>query len=161
MSKKKIIFVCTGNTCRSSMAEAMAKSILQNMDTGGVEVEITSAGTMALPGAPAAENAIKVLESRGIDLKGHTASLLTREEVQEADLVLTMTGTHREQVCALAPGCEHKVFTLAEYTEKGADISDPFGGPEDTYRQCAAEIEELVTEALKLFLSTEVDKPAD
>lgn len=162
MSKKKIIFVCTGNTCRSSMAEALAKSILEHMDTGGVELEITSAGTMALPGAPAAENAVKVLESMGIDLKGHTASLLTPEDVEEADLVLTMTGAHRRQVRSMAPGCEDKIFTLAEYARMGADIPDPFGAPEDTYRQCASEIQGLVKEALRVFLSSlEQDKPKE
>lgn len=153
MGKKKILFVCTGNTCRSSMAEALAKNILKNTDGGNLEIEIASAGTMAFPGAPAAENAVKVLSDMGIDLKGHAASLLTPEDVRGADLVLTMTAAHREQVRAMAPECEDKIFTLAEYAGSGDDIPDPFGASEEIYRQCASEIQKLVKQALERFLS--------
>ncbi len=160
MAKKKVIFVCTGNTCRSSMAAALAKDILQQMNTGAQEIEIASAGTTALPGMPAAENAIKVLSSMGIDLKGHSASLLTQEDVQGADLILTMTGMHRRQVRSMVPECESKIFTLAEYAGAGADVPDPIGGREETYRACAREIQTMVKQALQEFLYREKkDKP--
>ncbi|MTI83582.1 MAG: low molecular weight protein arginine phosphatase [Firmicutes bacterium] len=160
MVKKKVIFVCTGNTCRSSMAQALAENILQQMDTSELEIEIASAGTTALPGMPAAENAIKVLSSMGIDLKGHSASLLTPEDVQSADLILTMTGMHRRQVRSMVPGCENKIFTLAEYARVGADVPDPIGGPEETYRACAREMQTMVKQALQEFLYREKkDKP--
>ncbi len=155
MGKKKIIFVCTGNTCRSSMAEALAKNILEELDSGELEIEITSAGTTALPGAPAADNAVKVLSSMGIDLEGHSASLLTPQDVEGADLVLTMTGVHREQVRSMVPQCRDKVFTLAEYAGAGSDVPDPFGGPEETYRACAQEIKSLVKRALQEYLRRE------
>jgi len=160
MAKKKVIFVCTGNTCRSSMAQALAENVLQQMDTGKLEIEIASAGTTALPGMPAAENAIKVLSSMGIDLKGHSSSLLTPEDVQGADLVLTMTGTHRRQVRSMVSEGEEKVFTLAEYAGVGADVPDPIGGPEETYSACAQEIQIMVKQALKEFLNRQKkDKP--
>lgn len=162
MVRKKIVFVCTGNTCRSSMAGALARHMLSTMHTGEMELEIESAGTMALPGMPAAENAIKVLAAKDIDLKAHAASILTPEKIQKADLVLTMTVAHRLQASSLAPECQDKIFTLAEYTKTGSDILDPFGGTEEIYRQSAWQIERQVKRALEIYLAglNGEDKPA-
>ncbi|MCL6449257.1 MAG: low molecular weight protein arginine phosphatase [Armatimonadetes bacterium] len=144
---KKILFVCTGNTCRSSMAEAIARKMLRDRNKQD-QVQVSSAGTAALPDAGATEQAIAVMEEMGINLREHKATLLTPELVKEADLVLTMTGAHKEQVKRLISGAKEKVFTLAEFAGAGTDILDPIGGPVDVYRQCAADLRYLIGLAL-------------
>ncbi|MEW5898712.1 MAG: low molecular weight protein arginine phosphatase [Bacillota bacterium] len=144
---KKILFVCTGNTCRSSMAEAIARKMLRDRKKQD-QVQVSSAGTAALPNAGATEQAIAVMEEMGINLREHKATLLTPELVKEADLVLTMTGAHKEQVKRLIPEAKEKVFTLAEFAGAGTDILDPIGGPVDVYRQCAADLRHLIGLAL-------------
>jgi len=144
---KKILFVCTGNTCRSSMAEAIARKMLRDRKKQD-QVQVFSAGTCALPNARATEQAVAVMREMGIDLRAHRATLLTPELVKEAGLVLTMTGAHKEQVKRLIPEAQEKVFTLAEFAGAGADILDPIGKPADVYRQCAAELRYLVGLAL-------------
>ncbi|AEG16920.1 protein tyrosine phosphatase [Desulfofundulus kuznetsovii DSM 6115] len=144
---KKVLFVCTGNTCRSSMAEALARDMLARKGLQG-EVEVVSAGIAALPGSEASPQAVAVMEEMGLDLKSHRATLLTRRDVEEADLVLTMTQSHKKLIQEQLPDQEEKIFTLAEYAGRGGDVPDPFGGPVDVYRQCAGELRYLISLAL-------------
>jgi len=129
------------------MAEAIARKMLRDRKKQD-QVQVSSAGTAALPNAGATEQAIAVLEEMGINLREHKATLLTPELVKEADLVLTMTGAHKEQVKRLIPEAKEKVFTLAEFAGAGTDILDPIGGPVDVYRQCAADLRYLIGLAL-------------
>lgn len=141
---KRVVLVCTGNICRSPLAEALLKSALQ--ERGVDAVTVTSAGTGAWDGAPASEGAYLVGLERGLDLSGHRARLLTREVVEEADLILTMARHHRARVQEL--GGEGRVFVLGEYAGRapdGGEVSDPFGGDLDVYRQTCIELEQLVT----------------
>ena len=134
-----VLFVCTGNICRSPLAASLLERALKDR---GLEVEVTSAGTGAWDGAPASEGAYLVGLERGLDLSGHRARLLTRELVEEADLILTMACHHRARVDEL--GGEGKVFVLGEYAGKGSDeVSDPFGGDLAIYRDTAQELEAL------------------
>jgi len=160
-----ILFVCTGNTCRSSMAQAIARGILSQKDAAK-KVKVISAGTSAIPGSKAAESAIAVMEERGLDLKKHTARQLTPELIDEADLVFTMTRNHKQHVLTMAPHAQKKVFALKEYvhnldftkTEREAlkkleeqmldmdvdvdmDVYDPIGQPVEVYKECADELE--------------------
>src|SRR5439155_9227526 len=138
-----ILLVCTGNICRSPLAASLLERALRGR---GLEVTVTSAGTGAWDGAPASEGAYLVALERGLDLSGHRARLLTRELVENAHLILTMARHHRARVDEL--GGEGRVFVLGEYAGRGGDdveVSDPFGGNLDIYRDTCQELEALAS----------------
>jgi protein-tyrosine-phosphatase len=148
----KILFVCTGNTCRSSMAAGLATELVKRLNKDK-EIEILSAGTMAWPGSPAAEQAIETLAEKNIDIKDHQAAMLTKELVAAADLILTMTASHSDQVLQIAAEAADKVYTLGQYAEEEGDIPDPFGQPVAVYQACAARLEHLINKALDKMLN--------
>jgi len=139
----RVLFVCTGNICRSPLAEALLR---HEAEARGLDdLEVSSAGTGAWDGAPASEGAYLVGLEHDLDLSAHRARLLTRDLLRHADLVLTMSRHHRARVQELAPAI--RVFLLGEYAGRsGADVEvpDPFGGDLDVYRQTYGELEELV-----------------
>ncbi len=140
---KRILFVCTGNICRSPLAESLLKRALH--ERGVEEVSVESAGTGAWDGAPASEGAYLVALERGLDLSGHRARLLTREIVEGAAMILTMARHHRARVHEL--GGEGRVHVLGEYvgkTGEEAEVGDPFGGDLEVYRDTCAELEALI-----------------
>src|SRR5213595_2029068 len=142
-----VLFVCTGNICRSPLAASLLERALKERS---IEVAVASAGTGAWDGAPASEGAYLVGLERGLDLSGHRARLLTRELVERADLILTMARHHRARVDEL--GGEGKVFVLGEYAGRGGDeaeVSDPFGGDLDVYRDTCVELEALLQTAVE------------
>jgi protein-tyrosine-phosphatase len=138
-----IVFVCTGNTCRSPMAEGLLREALA---ARGIDhVTVASAGTGAWEGAPASEGAYLVGLEHGLDLSEHRARLLTREMVREADLLLVMSGHHLARVAEL--GGEQKAHLLAWYAGRDADraeVTDPFGADLAIYRTTFSELKELI-----------------
>ena len=144
----KILFVCTGNTCRSNMAEALAGRLLEDRFGNGGNIMVCSAGLAAAPEEPASPFAVEAMAWKGIDMSDYRASVLTREMVQEADLVLTMTRGHLEQLDILFPGNHKKAFTLAGFAGAGSDIADPIGQSLEAYRQCARSLEEQISRVL-------------
>ena len=140
---KRILLVCTGNICRSPLAAALLTKALSDRDLHLVYV--SSAGTGAWDGAPASEGAYLVALERGLDLSGHRARLLTRELVEESDLILTMARHHRARVDEL--GGDGRVFVLGEFAGRSGDdaeVSDPFGGDLEVYRETCSELEALI-----------------
>lgn len=156
---KKIMFVCTGNTCRSAMAAALARRALEELLPAGAEIQITSAGLAALPGDGASPGASKVLRERGIDLSGHRASPLSPQDIEKADLVLAMTTAHRDILCRLVPSRANRIHTLAEYGGAAGDVSDPYGQGDGVYRRVADQLELLVYNALRRYVREYCDEP--
>ena len=128
-----IIFICTGNTCRSPMAEGLFRAHGGEEKTGLAAV---SAGLFTQDGIPASENAVTAAKELGADISAHRSRMLTHEMAQSARYLVCMTGAHYDRVCELFPDCADKVFTLTQ-----RDVSDPFGGDLETYRRAAAEID--------------------
>lgn len=147
--KRNVLFVCTGNTCRSPMAEAFLSSKAND------SVSVRSAGVAASPGSDASSGAKQALAEFGLS-KEHRARQLEAELVEWADIILTMTGSQKQLIHVYFPYAMDKVFTLKEYVDysgdKGKeDVLDPYGQSLDKYMETAAELEELVEMFLKKF----------
>lgn len=148
--KTTILFVCSGNTCRSPMAEAIARHYLaQRLQVPDAEledrgVEVTSAGSYAMPGARATPQAEQVLREMGLDLGHHRSRPLTVELIHQADFIFTMSQSHAQAVAAMVPGAAEKVTTL----DPQSDIEDPIGGDLALYRSVAERIKGLIQQRL-------------
>jgi len=145
--RMRILFVCTGNTCRSPLSEAIARKIA--IERGLTDVEAISAGTSAHDGAPASDGSLLVGMERNMDLGGHRAQTLNRDLVRQADLILAMGPHHLERIEAL--GGAGRAYLLSDYASHGASsrpISDPIGAELDVYRATADELEEEIRRVL-------------
>ncbi len=152
MRKKNIVFVCTGNSCRSVMAEAYLKKVLK--EKGREDVKVFSAGTMMLSGLSVSSGTREVLSGEGIDVSGHLSQKLTRQMALSSDLVLVMEVTHKEAVLRLAPEVKNRVFLLKEFAKINdgrLDIADPIGRPLDFYEKTFASIKDAVERVSKLI----------
>ena len=133
---KQIVFVCTGNTCRSPMAAALFRAHDGEARTG---LTASSAGMFAHEGLPASENAVLAVRELGGDLSAHRARQLTPEIVADADYLVCMTAAHYDRLLERFPQAADKIYTLS-----GRDVGDPFGGDLTVYRASAAAIDEAI-----------------
>ena len=136
----RILFVCSENTCRSPLAEAIAKRLVAA--SGRTDIEVSSAGTQAWDGSPASDGSLLVGMERDLDLSGHRSRQLTRDIVMENDLILVMAPSHLARVKELNPGANaHLLSGFASGESAGQTVQDPFGGDLEAYRETADDLE--------------------
>ncbi|PEJ58536.1 low molecular weight phosphatase family protein [Bacillus sp. AFS002410] len=140
---KNILFVCTGNTCRSPMAEALLRH------HGNEFFQVKSAGVYAMPGIPASQNAILALKNKGIDAN-HSSQQVNDELLEWSSNVLSMTSSHKQMLITNFPQYKDKIFTFYEFINgQSIDISDPYGGSLPIYEHTLNELEELVKQIVQ------------
>ncbi len=138
---KTLLFVCTGNTCRSPMAEGIARKILAN----AVDWRVVSAGTGAVNGQPPSFNAVKAMRLAGLDISGHRSQMVNARLVEEATLILGLTRSHVDNLLYLYPQASEKTFTLGQFDAQlraaEQDVVDPIGGSLEEYVSCRDQIQ--------------------
>lgn len=134
----KILFVCTGNTCRSPMAEGILRDMLEEE---GLDIEVDSAGIYALNGDRAADNAVGALEEKSINISQHRAKTIHGDLIDGVDLILTMGASHKNLLLGNFDLAQGKIYTLKEFAYASQeDVADPFGGDIHIYKNTRDEI---------------------
>lgn len=151
-AKKTVIFVCTGNVCRSPMAAGLLfeKLMRENMAD---QVRVRSAGIWALEGRPASAYALQVMSEHDLDISTHRGRNLTQDDVDEADLILVMTKRHADIIARDLKRSEGKVHLLSEMTGPAYDVLDPYSGSLADYRGTARELKELIESGYRRIIS--------
>ncbi len=154
MKKKKVIlFVCTGNSCRSVIAEELFKKMLAGALQRYPEknallsaIEVLSAGVAPLPGMNPPHGTLEVMQEEGIDVSGYRAVSLSDDLIKASSLIVVMERRHKEEMLDLAPKSGYKIVLLKKFAGKDSgvdsDIHDPIGNSIDVYKKCAGEIKE-------------------
>ena len=145
--KLKIMFVCTGNICRSAMSEWILKKKIEQDNELKERVEVCSSGVYAENGDKPTYAAIEVMKEMNIDITKHTATNISNSKIEDMDLILCATKSHKIAVIDLYPDLRDKVYTMKEYVgyeQNDLDIKDPWGYDIVIYRYCAAELEKCI-----------------
>lgn len=151
---KMIAFVCTGNTCRSPMAEGIFNYIASEK---GLKYRAWSAGIFAASGSMPSENAVEVAAEDGIDISSHRAVQFTADFAEKSDIILTMSPSHKATIIQAYPAIKEKVFTLPEYINNSAfaDVFDPFGSNTEHYRTCFNMLKIFINELIDMLAENE------
>ena len=151
--KRSVLFVCTGNSCRSVMAESILRKRLYELGKDGIDVR--SAGVRALNGLPSSNETIEVMKEEGVDVSDYRTKNITADMIKKADLILAMEPVHKDEILALVPEAGSKTYLLKEYggsstfNPKGFSIHDPIGKPIDEYRITRDEIKTEIERFVK------------
>ncbi len=140
--QKQLLFVCTGNICRSPMAEYLLRDRLGPRATW----RVSSSGTAALPGYSASDEAVHTLRARNLDLRPHRSRIITRQQVDAATVIVVMTRAHRDQIERLFPDVRDKLYLLKTFDPQAAepDLEDPIGMPLHVYGEACEEVEKAL-----------------
>ncbi|MCX5779683.1 MAG: low molecular weight protein arginine phosphatase [Firmicutes bacterium] len=153
----KILFVCSGNTCRSPMASALFLQGLRDLGAKGKkrEWEIWSAGLWTYNGLPASAPAVAAMREQGVDLSQHRSAQLGAGNIIAADLILTMTTRQRDYLLERFPAQARQIFTLSEFTgDASGEVVDPYGQDLEAYRASLAQIKFLVDRLLHKIIES-------
>lgn len=150
----KVMFICTGNICRSAMAHGILKKIAQEKN---LNIEVYSCGIYAEDGDYATYNAIEAAKYYDVDISNHRATNIRNSPIKEMDIILCATNEHKNVVMLMYPNLVNKVYTIKEYAqmdenEKNLDIKDPWGYDMETYRRCINEISFCIEKIVKILI---------
>lgn len=147
-----VLFVCTANICRSPMAMALFRALLQNERADWARWRIESAGTWAPDGAAVSRRSAQVIAQRGMDIRAHRARTVSLELLEGFDLILTMEPGHKEAISIEFPSVAGRVFMLSEMVGLNAAVEDPYGSPVEKYQEAAETIEHYLSTGMPRIL---------
>jgi len=151
LPQKEIVFVCTGNTCRSPMAEGLFRHALAGRREPLSSLTVSSAGLAAPRGNPPSENSVLALKKVGIDISGHRSQPLSQEQMDNALAFFCMTSSHLAALAELVDPAARRVYLMRQFLSEEADleIPDPYGGPLSSYEACRDSMVEAVPSLLE------------